>query len=354
MPEDSLPELRASQLQFLIEEETLSDNEADADEPEFDKTFEGSELSCNISEESVNTIISEISVNEVLENSKTCTLNLLHKTKSGRVSKSRSQDVTIKVGSKVYHSCQNCDRAFTNKSAVSRHKCSNNGIDVTLLLTCSLCDKTFKSVGGRTKHMKSKHGDSVELSVVTNASVASNNSKKNEATSGCLEKSENNRLIVKIGRSKSKKKQAEIDKSEKVDTAKGSNKIKNTPVLTHEKSEYDTSMPKRGKSKTINTNKAESTVAVSSSKTSNSPVESFIESTSKSRKGKPDAVEMVLSSSCSKNIASDSKGKLVPLNDLLFYSYVDKEESSPRTSKRIARKRRSLSRHKKSASAKKQ
>ena len=71
--------------------------------------------------------------------------------------------------------------------------------------------------------MKSKHGDSVELSVVTNASVASNNSKKNEATSGCLEKSENNRLIVKIGRSKSKK-QVESDKSEKVDSVNDSNK----------------------------------------------------------------------------------------------------------------------------------
>ena len=159
--EESVVEANASDFQQTVVDDNteISDSVAEANASEFEGSPED-EIEISENEE-------ELSIRK----------DSASRVRSGRVNKQKPHNLTVSVGGKMYFACEGCDRTFTNKSAVSRHKCSKNQSEMTIIIRCNICDKTFLTAAGRTKHMKIKHPIVQESGQIQEANADSNVSK---------------------------------------------------------------------------------------------------------------------------------------------------------------------------------
>ena len=190
-----------------------SNREKSPSPPRIDQTV--GEFNASEFQESTDEVVKDDTVEEqtLVEDEVPIRKNAANRVRSGRVAKDKS-NLTVTISGVLYFPCEVCNKTFTSNSGRSRHKCSQNHNNTTIVIRCNICNKTFTTSAGRTKHMKIKHNN------VADSSVASKNlTDPGTGNSGSL--AETDRSTSSTGESSEKNQSKSNEKNQSKDREGG-------------------------------------------------------------------------------------------------------------------------------------
>ena len=325
-----------------------SNREKSPSPPRIDQTV--GEFNASEFQESTDEVVKDDTVEEqtLVEDEVPIRKNAANRVRSGRVAKDKS-NLTVTISGVLYFPCEVCNKTFTSNSGRSRHKCSQNHNNTTIVIRCNICNKTFTTSAGRTKHMKIKHNNVADSS---EREASKNLTDSGTGNSGSLAETDRSTSSTSKSRGKNQsniqeknrsKNQSNINMHEKnrSKNQEGGGSTSSTSQ-SHEKSQSLSNTQDKNTKRGQDKNKGKSNEKNMSSQEKNLPENSLLSishtglrvSTRKRVADKPK--DMSLSASCSTGANSG-----IPQSD------------GRRMTTRSKRSRRSLSRHRNSGSAKK-